>query len=307
MAPTAAPQGLAAWVVAAIEQFCAGPANSLQDTANERAWDAPLVGFSSGADPLYEQYKEYVGPFHWTPLEIFSQAFPQARADPTELTVICWILPQTGATRADNRRQTLYPAERWARSRIYGEEFNDKLRQHVVNVLSEAGYAAVAPTLSPHWASKPSERYVFASTWSERHAAYASGLGTFGLCDGLITPVGKAMRVGSVVARIPIPPSPRPYADHHAYCLFFARGKLPGKLPGELPGTCGKCITRCPARAISPTGHDKVKCRQYLNSVTAEYVKSHYGFDGYGCGLCQTDVPCEFRIPAAVDVTKGAA
>jgi epoxyqueuosine reductase QueG len=51
----------------------------------------------------------------------------------------------------------------------------------------------------PEWSRRPSEKYVFSSNWSERHAAYTAGLGTFGLCDGLITPLGKAMRVGEGV------------------------------------------------------------------------------------------------------------
>jgi len=34
------------------------------------------VGFSSGDDPIFEAYKEHVGPFHLTPLEIFTQTFP---------------------------------------------------------------------------------------------------------------------------------------------------------------------------------------------------------------------------------------
>ena len=38
-----------------------------------------------------------------------------------------------------------------------------------------------------------SEKYAYASTWSERHAAYAAGLGTFGLSDGLITAAGQGM------------------------------------------------------------------------------------------------------------------
>jgi len=50
-----------------------------------------------------------------------------------------------------------------------------------------------------------SEGYTFASTWSERHAAHTFGIGTFGLCDGLITSRGKAMRCGSLVANIQIP------------------------------------------------------------------------------------------------------
>lgn len=34
---------------------------------------------------------------------------------------------------------------------------------------------------------------------------------------------------------------------------------------------------------------------------TADYVKSNYKFDGYGCGLCQTKVPCESKIPEKKD------
>jgi epoxyqueuosine reductase len=279
-----------AWVENLVQDFIHSPENTLKNPGNEKAFEGPLVGFSKGDDPLYQAYKAYVGPFHWTPLEIFRRTFPELELEAGELTVISWILPQTRRTKDDNRRQAAYPSERWARARIYGEEVNVKLRKHVVSALNERGCKAVAPLLSPDWRTERSERYVFASTWSERHAAYASGLGTFGLCDGLITPRGKAMRTGSVVAHIRIPPTPRPYADHHAYCLYFTQG------------ICGKCMTRCPVNAISESGHDKVKCLQHLKPRTAEYVMTHYGFDGYGCGLCQTGVPCESKIPTREDV-----
>jgi epoxyqueuosine reductase len=138
--------------------------------------------------------------------------------------------------------------------------------------------------LVSNWTIVNSNRFSYASSWSERHAAHAAGLGTFGLCDGLITAKGKAMRVGSVVARISIEPTPRPYSDHRAYCLYFDNG------------TCGKCIDRCPVRAITEAGHDKEKCRQHL-ARSREYVKKTYKFEGYGCGLCQVAVPCEAGIP----------
>lgn len=274
------------WIETVIKDFInKSPENTMKNGENERAWADPLVGFSRGDDPLYQGFKEHVGAFHWTPLEIFSKTFPESPGTAEELTVISYILPQTERTKADNRQETAYPSERWARTRIFGEEVNVKLRKQVVAALQEKGIKAVAPMISPLWTGKASDRYVFASTWSERHAAYASGLGTFGLCDGLITPRGKAMRCGSVVAQIRIPPTDRPYKDHRAYCLFFSKG------------TCGKCIQRCPAGALSREGHDKVKCRSYLHPVTQDYVKINYGFDGYGCGLCQTGVPCESKIP----------
>ena len=93
------------------------------------------------------------------------------------------------------------------------------------------------------------------------------------------------MRVGSVIARVGLPASPRPYNDHHAYCLFF------------VDGSCKKCIERCPVQALSEAGHDKPKCLAFLKPGTVDYVKQAYGFDGYGCGLCQTKVPCEAGIP----------
>ncbi|MBI5601926.1 MAG: epoxyqueuosine reductase [Deltaproteobacteria bacterium] len=282
---------LAPWIVSLIEDFIErSPENTLQNAAQEKAFENPLVGFSRGDDPLYESYKELVGPYHWTPLEIFALTFPDSPTKPQDLTVISWILPQTKATKADNRKEKTYPSERWARARIYGEEVNKKLRQSVVNALQEKGIQAMAPLLSPLWEFKQSEKYTFASNWSERHAAYAAGLGTFGLCDGLITPRGKAMRTGSVVAAVQIPPTPRSYTDHRAYCLFFSQG------------ICGKCIPRCPVGALSETGHDKLKCLDHLRNYTADYVKTHYAFDGYGCGLCQTGVPCESRIPAKKDL-----
>jgi ferredoxin len=276
---------LKTWVEGIVRRFVnESPENSLMDEVGERAWADPLVGFSSGADPLYGFYKEDIGPFFMTPEEWFKAAFPGMQADPAELTVISWVLSQTMATKSEHRLPREMPTERWARARIYGEEFNERLRQHVVDELQEVGYPSVSPMIDPHWERAESEKYGFASNWSERHAAYAAGLGTFGLCDGLITPRGKAMRVGSVIARIEIPPSPRPYEDHHAYCLWFAEG------------TCKECVPRCPAGAISEAGHDKDRCSAYLK-VTRRYVEENRGFKGYGCGLCQTGVACESGIP----------
>jgi len=273
------------WVKNLIQDFIAtSPLNTLQNENKDPAWDLALVGFSSGTDQIWQQYKEYVGAFHWTPWEVFNQHCPEEIVSADQLTVISWILPQRKMVRKSNRKAKTYPSEEWARIRVYGEEFNVALRHHVVKSLEHKGVAAVAPMLVPNWTIVKSERFSYASSWSERHAAHAAGLGTFGLCDGLITAKGKAMRAGSVVAKISIKPTPRPYADHRAYCLYFAEG------------TCGKCIDRCPARAITVAGHDKEKCREHL-ARSREYVKKTYQFEGYGCGLCQVGVPCEAGIP----------
>jgi epoxyqueuosine reductase QueG len=276
---------LAKWVEEVITR-CAGSAdNTLRNERNDPAWDEPLVGFSRGDDPFYSDMKSRIGDFHWTPGEIFAITFKDGESSAEGLTVISWILPQTASTRMENRRESRYPAEGWVRSRNYGEDFNLKLGRHVVETLALQGYRALAPVQSPLWKWQVSVPFGYASNWSERHAAFVSVLGTFGLCDGLITPKGKAMRCGSVIAAIPIPPTPRPYRDHRAYCLFYSKG------------TCKKCISRCPAGALTERGHDKQKCRDYLFDVLSPRAEQRFGFASYGCGLCQTGVPCESRIP----------
>ena len=116
-------EDLSAWIRSAIEDFVASPENSLQNKNNEAAWEKPLVGFSQGDDPLYEEIKKLIGPFYWDPADVFKAAFPDTEATAHELTVIAWILPQTRATRMESRKETHYPSERWARSRKFGEEF----------------------------------------------------------------------------------------------------------------------------------------------------------------------------------------
>ncbi|MBW1842587.1 MAG: hypothetical protein JRI75_12470 [Deltaproteobacteria bacterium] len=286
MALTESKKKLSGWLENEIKRFCSNVDENSMDRKNgERLWDEPIVGYAGGDDPLFGQLKKDIGPFYWTPLEIFKKTFPRVSVSPEDITVISWILPQTEATRADHRKETEYPSERWAISRLFGEKFNERLRGHVVQILQKSGFEAVAPALSPHWTRNTSKKYGFASSWSERHTAYAAGLGTFGLCDGLITPLGKAIRCGSVVANISIQPLNRPYTDHHAYCRFYS------------DSTCKECIRRCPAGAISEKGHDKATCHKYLRQVTAPYTKKHYGLEVNNCGLCQTLVPCESQIP----------
>ncbi|UCF99764.1 MAG: (Fe-S)-binding protein [Spirochaetaceae bacterium] len=276
------------WIENLIHSYIdTSPQNTLGGSEIEKAFDTPLVGFCRGDDPLFAEYKSVIGSFHRTPPEVFNSVYPDADAAASDLAVITWILPQTEKTKRDNRSQDLYPAERWARGRMFGEQTNNGLRRYVVDALLSRGIPGVAPVLTPGFESKLYPGCGWASTWSERHAAFAAGLGTFGLCDGLITPLGKAMRVGSVVARMRVAAGRRPYSDRHAYCLFLTgRG-------------CGECIRRCPAGALGPGGHDKDKCRAHTFKVCGPYIEEQYGFEGHGCGLCQTGVPCESGIPVA--------
>jgi len=276
----------AALVLRLVEDFWAQSSeNSLQNGTGEKAWERPLVGFSRGDDPLFARYAHDLAPFYWPPAKAFALAFPETPVTAAELSVISWILPQTARTRADQKACTQLPAERWARSRDLGEGFNCSLRRYLAEALKKKGFAALAPERLAAFDYQRSERFGIASNWSERHTAHVAGLGTFGLSDGLITPQGKAVRIGSVVARMDLPASRRAYTGHQDWCLWFARG------------TCGACIKRCPAGAISAAGHDKDKCRKYIRETTAPYAQKRFGTQATPCGLCQVGIPCEAKIP----------
>jgi len=256
-------------------------ANRLPD-GSAPYFEAPLVGFAAAADPLFAAYKEIIGAFHLTPGELFAaeigeQALPG--------TVICWILPVSAAVRTSNRSENEYPSREWAQQRNFGEGVNSLLRRHLVEWLKAEGCQAVAPQLAAAWqefAETPKGR---ASTWSERHAAYAAGLGTFSLSDALITAKGIAHRCGSVITDCVIETSERVDRGYAWNCLYYREG------------SCGACIGRCPVGAISFSGHDKNRCCHYVYTTIPAEVAEKYGVKATGCGLCQTRVPCESSIP----------
>lgn len=252
--------------------------------SSDRYFDDPLVGFTDAANPLFMEYKTVIGEFHLTPGELVSVSMPEDSWIPK--TVICWVLPITDHTRASNRGENVYPSREWAQTRNYGEQFNSSLRRHIITWLTGRGYRAAAPQLMPAWREMGDSPAGIASSWSERHAAYAAGLGTFSLTDALITPKGIAHRLGSVITDLALEPSPRPYPDRRSNCLYFREG------------TCGACVGRCPVGALSRDGHDKNICRSYVYGAIPEAVGVRYGVTASGCGLCQTRVPCEGKIPA---------
>jgi epoxyqueuosine reductase QueG len=288
---TGTPATVLGYVESIINRFwSSSPANSLHLDSGEKAWAEPHVAVARGDDPLFARMKKLIGPFLWTPEEAYAIAFPVTPVPASELKVISYVLPQTEATRIDQRQEQETPAERWARSRFYGEEINCELRQHLAAALSEAGFPAVAPERLPGFAYQQSDNYGIASNWSERHTAFIAGHGTFGLSDGLITRWGKAVRFGSVVVKADLPVTQRAYGDdHQAWCLWYASGK------------CGACTHRCPVDAITTAdGHDKQACFSYIRDVTAPYATRTYATGATPCGLCQVKIPCEAQVPTAL-------
>ncbi len=256
--------------------------NYLPDSIN-RYFDEPLVGFSSANDPLFSDYKTIIGQFHLLPCELLSGA----------VSIVSWILPISRAVCESNRKQKELPSREWALTRSNGENVNGELRRHLVSWFAEKGHGAVAPQYSPQWKEFSDTPVGIASCWSERHAAYVAGLGTFSLSDGFITSRGIAHRCGSVITSAALNPTPRISSTHNSNCLYYR------------DGSCGACIARCPVGAISRSGHDKFRCRELVYGTAPAALSELYGVPQTGCGLCQTKVPCEASTPPDRRVTGG--
>jgi len=249
-------------------------------------FEPPVFGVAALDDPLFLDYQRIIGPFHLTPRQWLERSLPRTSATGNG-SVLVWVLPIAAATRRSNRTQARWPSPAWAQTRQHGEALNAALRRHLVELLTAHGCRAVAPQLSPLWREVADARVGTASSWSERHAAYAAGLGTFSLNDGLITRKGIAHRIGSVITDLVLPADSRPWPNHLHNCLYHREG------------SCGVCIKRCPVGAISRAGHDKVACLDYVYGAAVREVGPRYGVQATGCGLCQTAVPCEAGIPGS--------
>jgi epoxyqueuosine reductase len=254
-------------------------------------YDEPLVRFADADGEIFIKFKEVVGPEHYTPREAVALALGKSVSDlPNKLSVISWILPVTEETRKTNRLEKEKPSRLWSHTRWYGEQTNAALKKYLTDLLTGMGYIAVAPEAQPFFKTFVNAKGPY-SNWSERHIAFAAGQGTFSLSDGFITERGIAHRCGSVITSMKLLASPRSATGPYSNCLAFAGVK------------CRACINRCPAGAISEQGHDKIKCQKYQQGLgynVAAFLKD--GYDNQtsvaGCGLCQTNVPCEAVNPA---------
>ena len=253
------------------ENFVAKEIAISEKVIGMKIFEPPVFAFGSPDDGLFAAFRE---------ASVIGENFmPPKEWMPEAKTVISFFLPFTEEVKEGNKRGGQWPSEEWLHGRIEGQAFLNKLCTYLKKELKEAGYESVVPSLDERFKIKrdlSDPVTPFASNWSERHAAFVCGLGTFGLSKGLITKKGMAGRFGSVITDLYLPPDKREYTGIYEYCSM-----------------CGACGKKCPVGAISiKTGKNHVVCSNFLKETSIKYKPR------YGCGKCQVGVPCESRIPA---------
>jgi hypothetical protein len=273
------------------------PLNQLITFNNDPIFEEPIVAFANGDDPKFQNLKTIVGEFHLKPQEAMEK-YIQARgwrygvkSPMGNISVVSWALPIPFKTRLSERKTTYGGSTRYNHTRWRGAGiFSENLTSYVSSLVEIMGYNAVAPTRTKFFETKEMSGGWRSANWSERHIAYACGLGTFGLNGLMITRRGCAVYLGSMVCDLTLTPTSNVYTSHIANCLFYKNK------------SCRQCIERCPAGAISEAGRSNIKCRENLTKNQSANLRS-LGLDreliglAPACGLCSTKVPCEDRIP----------
>lgn len=271
------------------------PLNHLTAFNNLPIIDEPIVGFADGDDPIFQDFKSIIGEFHLTPREIMEKYVAGKRwqfgvtTSIDSISVLSWALPLNLEIRLSERASPFGGSPMYNHSRWIGIKFYENLEQYVASLLEVLKCNAVAPTQSRLFEIKEMPGGWMAANWSERHVAYACGLGAFGLNGLMITSRGCAVYLSSVICDRILTPTPRS-ASRVANCPFYQ------------DGSCGRCIEHCTASAISKDGRSNIACLKNLRDEQAGNVRS-LGLDkdlvgpAPACGRCSTGLPCEDRIP----------
>ncbi len=267
------------------------------DYGSENIFSDPIFGASNGDDAIFHKFKEVVGLKHLTPLEMWEANGFTGKAE--NIRIVSIIFPYSNSIREASKNADKIPADEYCIGRNQADRFMDVVLKEVIKFFHKNGFIATSGMLSDTFNVKTGRKIY--SNWSERHIAFAAGLGTFSLHEGLITEVGCNVRITSVLTNAPMIITKRVSNEPYGNCLFYSKG------------TCKKCIERCPANAITEEGHDKFKCAEYgryIRESVRERLKPYIQpkwtrFNGVlrkrqppvGCAFCQFDVPCMGENP----------
>jgi len=234
---------------------------------------APLIGVASASNPLFESFgrDEIIGSQWRRPQEWM----PEAKS------VVAFFFPVSEEIRARHRAATTATNEAWTYG--YGKhgQLVDAFLSGMTAELEGQGVRTFIPTKDPSFKIETQsvmnggkEDLHFSTSWSNRHVAFAAGLGTFGIHRHLITSKGCSGVLASMILDCEMEPSVADYKSPYDNCIH-----------------CGACVRRCPAGAITLENLRNLKeCRTYAATLRS---KDDPGY----CGKCLAGIPCESVKP----------
>lgn len=230
----------------------------------ETDWKVPLVAFADAADQMFFELKGAVSETHLFPNDLLEGA----------RSVISYFIPFMEETVKSNAKRGASSRE-WAVAYVETNIMIKEINRHVSDELKKIDARSVVVPATKNFDEKK-----LISNWSHRHVAYIAGLGKFGLNRMLITEMGCAGRVGSIVTDIEITPTKR---SDREFCLY------------KKDLSCKKCVENCTFGALSTDAFDRHRCYE----MCLENAEKYQGFAEVTevCGKCLASVPCSFKNP----------
>jgi epoxyqueuosine reductase QueG len=235
----------------------------------EGFWQTPLLVSA----PIDER-------FNILPQIAFNEHLHPCDLLPTAKSVIVFFVPFKRALIKENKKGDR-PCRNWGLAYVQTNDLIGRLSRALKDLLVAKGFKA---ELTP--ATHNFDEEVLMARWSHKHLAFLANLGRFGTHHMLITPVGCAGRLGSLVTEADL--GNHPIIETDQACLLKAGKK------------CGKCIEACPVDALSQYGFERRRCwnrlnenRKILNYFEDLPESTHV------CGKCAALVPCSFLNPVA--------
>jgi epoxyqueuosine reductase QueG len=194
--------------------------------------------------------------------------------------VVVFFLPFR-ETLAKKNRPGDTPCRDWGRAYVDTNTLIGAVNEKMKTFLGERGFdSAVTP------ATHNFDPVRLISQWSHKHLGYLAGLGRFGHNAQLITPSGCTGRLGSLVTDADI--GDHPLVDSGEACLHKAGRR------------CLKCVTRCPAAALTAEGLDRPRCWERLkHNLARSEALAGLPETTHVCGKCVVMLPCSIRNPVA--------
>ena len=224
-------------------------------------WRKPIVRFADAEHPGFIELRQIVDPEHHVPEDYL----------PGVKNVLSWFLPFLPELGKNNLEGKL-SSHQWADAYLVTNQMAAWVNEKLVAYIRNEWNCCAAIPFDAGMISNDNPR----SRWSQRHVAYLAGHGTFGKNNMLISDAGAVGRYFSIVTTLDAQPD-MPVTEER--CLW------------KKNGTCGLCIRRCEAGALTEAGFDRFQC-------LAQCLRNMERYPGADvCGKCTVELPCSYGIP----------
>lgn len=233
-------------------------ARSVSDAPTVTRYREPLVAFAAADDPRFAGLRSVVDPRHTLP----SDLLPGARS------VVSLFIPFSPDVPESNARSRAAVSREWALAYTETNELVSSITRDLTRELAAVGVRAAGTPPTGHF-----DREALLSFWSHKSVAVIAGLGSFGVHRMVITDVGCAGRLGSLVVDVDLPVDVVPAVER---CAFLREGG------------CLECVARCPVAALDEQGRiDRRLCWDRCLAAAREDAS----LGAHVCGKCATG-PC---------------